>query len=207
MRFFVVILLVALTGSTCRGADTASGVLAEINFARTRPWEYAKALISCGSLFQTRESQKTLVEAISFLQKVRPVPPLDFSAGMAQSAQSHIADQGPRGTVGHRGSDRSRSWDRMAQYGTWSGVVGENISYGFKEPRSIVAQLIVDYGVRNRGHRKNIFNGAYGVAGVAVGRHAKFGSMCVIDFAGGFTEKSGEMAGRVANPGQVFRPL
>jgi hypothetical protein len=38
------------------------------------------------------------------------------------------------------------------------------------------------------GHRKNIFIGAYKVAGIAIGPHKAFGNMCVIDFAGGFSD-------------------
>src|SRR5437588_517397 len=39
-----------------------------------------------------------------------------------------------------------------------------------------------------RGHRKNIFNPTYNVAGAACGSHARFGSVCSIDFASGYAE-------------------
>lgn len=48
--------------------------------------------------------------------------------------------------------------------------------------------LIVDAGVRDRGHRKNIFMRDFGVVGVACGSHSRYGTMCVMDFAGGFIE-------------------
>ena len=56
--------------------------------------------------------------------------------------------------------------------------------------REIVLALIVDDGVRGGGHRKNIFNLTYNVnvAAAAYGSHARFGSVCSIDFASDYAE-------------------
>jgi len=78
--------------------------------------------------------------------------------------------------------------DRVNRRGRWKGRVGENISYGHRDARAIVTQLIIDDGVKDRGHRKNIFDSAYRVVGIATGRHTKYGAMCVMDFAGGFDD-------------------
>ena len=40
-----------------------------------------------------------------------------------------------------------------------------------------------------RKHRQNIFNPNYNYAGAAFGRHARFGTMCSMDFAGGYAER------------------
>jgi hypothetical protein len=64
----------------------------------------------------------------------------------------------------------------------------ENIAYGRRTAREIVLALIVDDGVRGRGHRKNIFNPTYNVAGAAYGSHARLGSVCSIDLASGYAE-------------------
>ena len=76
------------------------------------------------------------------------------------------------------------------------GAVGENIDYGSRDARAIVVRLIVDEGIAGRKHRANIFNKTYRVAGIAAGPHARFGAMCVMDFAGDFIERGSGLAAR-----------
>lgn len=84
----------------------------------------------------------------------------------------------------------------MDRFGQRLGTAAENIHYGPGGARGIVCALIVDHGVSGRGHRKNIFNSSFRVAGIACGGHARFGAMCVMDFAGGFVDRSSTLAMR-----------
>ncbi len=176
-------------------SETSVKVLEEINLARVSPHEYADALAQRMQGVRTHEGQRVVDEAVAFLRKASPLPALSYSDGMATGALRHVEDQGSKGTFGHVGSDHSKPWDRMAAAGKWTGCAGENISYGYGDPAMIVATLIVDDGVRGRGHRKNIFNRSFAVAGIACGPHARFREMCVIDFAGGFVENGTTLPG------------
>jgi uncharacterized protein YkwD len=187
MRLRLTIFFVCSLAQICR-ADVVAEVLDEINFARAHPQSYAHFLAGRAAESRNRGTQRATAEAISFLKNVTPLQPLAFSKAVARGAQEHVLDQGARGTTGHFGSNGSNPWDRMAAHGWRVGMAGENIAYGLNDPKSIVAVLIVDEGVVGRGHRKNIFNRQFKIAGVAFGRHARFGAMCVIDFAEGFVE-------------------
>lgn len=164
-----------------RASDSAAQVLAEMNLARTQPQLYAQ--IVARTARPGREGERAIQEAVRFLQRARPLPPLTACDGLARSAMAHVADSGARGTRGHRGTDGSHTWDRVERFGQWSGLVGENILYGPADARQAVVILIVDDGVSGRKHRANIFHKNFRVVGIASGPHATAGAILVTDFA------------------------
>ena len=189
-----------------------SEVLAEINRARTDPRGYAGGLrrlrdsfrdrfsyVDDGVNYLTREGIDAVDEAIAFLQQARAVPALAGSRGMALAARDLVLDQALRGGTGHVASDGSDPLRRLERYIvlipshflTQAGRVaaGEVIAYGRDQARAIVALLIVDDGVPDRGHRRAIFDPRFTHAGAAFGPHPLYGWACVVDLAGSFREK------------------
>jgi len=202
--FVASFLLLLLLSATCFSAESelAKQSLAEINLARKNPKGYADFLREFRRQFRgssyllpgtqtmvgTNEGVRAVDEAIRFLSRQKPLPPLAWSEGLSAAAAELAEEEGVSGAVGHFGRANSGPKERIERHGKWEGSIGENITYGPDEARQVVMNLIIDDGVQDRGHRKNIFSRVYGKAGAACGPHPSFGTICVIDFAGVFRE-------------------
>lgn len=176
-------------------------VLNEINQARANPQLYASYLEKMKPLYSGKEYRRTgrpalvteegwgaVEEAITFLQTVKPLTPLNFSQGLYLAAQSHVKDQASSGGIGHKGSDSMLVEQRVKPFGTWEGGIGENITYGDDSARERVLTWLIDDGVPSRGHRRRLLSSDYNVAGISCGSHPEFNTMCVLTLAGGFTD-------------------
>jgi uncharacterized protein YkwD len=210
ITFGLWVLIAQIAGARGDFADlpevSATAVVREMNLARTNPAHYAtfveelrthfrgNLLVLHGrTMLRTKEGVGALDEAIRFLRDAQPQRPLTISPGMCRAAADHCADQAS-GRIGHGGTDRSSPADRLNRYGTWSMLWAENVSYGKSTSREIVLALIIDDGLRGRKHRKNIFNPSFSYAGAAYGPHARYRSVCSIEFAAAFAERGSTRA-------------
>lgn len=183
-------------------AEMAQAVLAEVNRVRTDPQGYAASIEALlqyydGTILrrpgevaiQTKEGRAAAEEAIRVLRAQSPLPPLSWSPGMARGAQDHVNDIGPRGIVGHIGSDGSTPSERVNRYGSWIGTISENIDFGPSKAVIVVQDFVIDDGVPDRGHRHNVLDPVIRVAGAACGPHRVWGTACVVDHAAGYRER------------------
>jgi uncharacterized protein YkwD len=193
----------AQTAGNIDYAALAEEIAKEVNLARTNPAAYAAWLKGQrphyrGTLLRrpgetpirTKEGLAAVDEAIRWLGQQRPVGALGLSRGLSLAARDLTAPQGASGGFGHTGPDGSSPSDRIERHGQWDSVIGENVAYGQRTARDVVAAFIVDDGVPGRGHRKNLFNPSFRVMGVDCAPHAVYGITCAITFAGGFREKA-----------------
>ena len=177
-------------------AGFEDAVLAEINQARANPQAYARELRHAQmrearygeeGYGVTRDDPEAVDEAIDFLMRQPPLPPLTADSRLSAAARVHVSRQGRTGEVGH-GAPGALGYRIQAQ-GLWAGLEAESISYGQRSPQDVVRQLVVDSDVPDRGHRKDMFGQAFQAAGVACGPHVQWGAMCVIDYAGAIVRR------------------
>ncbi len=176
-------------------------LLDEINYARANPQEYVKALelfrrnfrgkeihYPEGGVLATNEGVAALDDAINFLRKQNPLPPLEIRSGMVKAAKVHATDLVSTGKSSHRGTDGSQPGERLDRFGRWEDAYGENIVYDSRTPRYDVIGMIIDDGTANRGHRENLFSD-FRVVGIAAGKRASGQMLAVVTFAVGYTDK------------------
>jgi uncharacterized protein YkwD len=187
-------------------------VVQEINLARTQPKTYAAFLeqlrpnyvsgrgqspgarttITKGgkTTLVTAEGPKALDQAIAFLRSTPPLPPLTVLRGMSLGSKDHVKEQESTGVISHQGRDGSRPGDRVSRYGHWQGTISENISYGIDNARRMTMALIIDDGLPDRGHRKNMFDAQARLLGVACSNRVAGQTLCVTTFATEYTESA-----------------
>jgi uncharacterized protein YkwD len=174
----------------------------ETNLVRRDPAAYAKHLEAMLPHFEgkmlerpgrptlrTEEGAAAVREAIAALRARRPMHQLRWSKGLAGATAEHVKDQGPIGGLEHRGTDGSNPARRAERRGRWVTAMAENIAFGDNPARQVVIQLLVDDGVRDRGHRDNILDGRWGAEGVACGPHRDYRQICVMDYAVRYVER------------------
>ena len=185
-------------------------IYATVNKARENPAAFAGSLAAYGT------SDPVVKEAMAFLKNIsgHSFKLLHRKNGMDMAAREHAAEYAANSNVGHKGTstDCSAKRDylgcRLGRHGTVTGLTGENIFSGSGAqtiPGSgIVMALILDHGVKSRGHRAAFFDTyaanlsadktnvdkymcAYEAIGVGCAYDKKSGNIaCVIDFADGY---------------------
>jgi uncharacterized protein YkwD len=190
------LLLVAAADEEPPGRSLEAQVLAQINHARQNPRDYARELREYRRYFegdllflpgddngvQTREGTDAVDEAIDFLERQAPLPPLGRGDVLALAALDHADAQGEEGATGHVSRAGASPGARVRSRGG-DIYVGESISYGHDRADAVVRQMIVDDGVPGRGHRKLLFSRDFRFAGVGCGDHRRWGHMCVVDLS------------------------
>ena len=113
------------------------------------------------------------------LKKVKGLPLFEPSADLTDAAFGHAKKMGKRGLTGHAGF-KNRASDLSSSYSEF----GENCDYGREKAIDIVMSLLIDEGIRDLGHRKNLLDAKYQFIGVSIQPHKRYRVNCVQEFGG-----------------------
>ena len=138
---------------------------------------------------QMVEGENVFNEAIQYLKSLSPLPPFEWDDCLAQSAQEHVDDIGPKGLLLYQSSDGTEPEDRISKYGNYVESLGENIDFGPNDEIGVIVSLTLDDGEEERPHRDNLFKNDYKKIGIACGPHQSEFQMCVMDMAYDFIPK------------------
>lgn len=112
------------------------------------------------------------------LKKVQQLKPLVPEQDLSAVAREHARLMGEKGRTGHDGFKKRFE----ALMGNPYLHVGENCSYGYERAIDIVLSLLIDDGIKDVGHRKNILAPDFNSVGVAIRPHKTYRVNCVMDF-------------------------
>ncbi len=122
------------------------------------------------------------------LLKTESLPPLDYTKNLFDFAKHHAKTTGKTGKVGHRSvmmkSYKTRTKKLLKTYS----YVGENIHYGSDNALQIVMELLIDDGIKDVGHRRNILSKNFVFASASMQPHKRYKQNCVIEFGGKLVE-------------------
>ena len=129
--------------------------------------------------------EENKVEDASYLRSLRRdlkaangLDPLMPEEDLSEVAQGHALTSGKSGHTVHKDINKRFAPLKGNPYVAW----GENCSYGYSEAITIVMTLLIDEGIENLGHRKNILNPDFNSVGVGIRPHRDYRVNCVIDF-------------------------
>ena len=177
-------------------------ILEEINFARTKPAEYAKMLEGMkqyydGNTFKlperissrTIEGIKSLNEAIEVLKVLKPLEPVAINCSAVRASRDQLGDLQKSGAFTHFGSDGSSPQERLKKYLSGTFYSSENLSRNTKTVRDIIRIMILDDGLPSRQHRKNLLDSRFKFVGISNGDDINKLNVSVIVFSDSSADK------------------
>lgn len=125
-------------------------IIDEINMVRTNPAEYVQYVDEFLDFWDAdKNERKTAEELKSILEKMMPLTPLTYSEDLYKSCREH-----------------ANYLKRTKKFEHSKTTNAENIQYGNESARFAIIDLLIDHGVADRGHRKNLLNPNFRYVGV-----------------------------------------
>ena len=137
----------------------------------------------------TNEGRDAYEEAIMFLRNQESCHSLNNSIYLELAADQHAKDCGINGQSSHLSSDGKSLSERIEAHCEWSEFIGENIDFSSISAEQVLISLLIDDGLPDRPHRKNLFSQKYRHYGIGVSHHKTHQSVCVLIYAADVRKK------------------
>lgn len=177
-----ILFAIALVSTSCFAQKQPSmedSIFELVNYVRQEPkrflTEVAQPYIKSNEL-ENSSYAKSLTRT---LQKQNPLPPLSRNKQLMDMAANFAVEAGRKGWTDHVRTDA-----RFKKYAPEIEITGENLQFGSADALSVIMELLIDEGVRNLGHRKNILDPEFSLIGIGFGNHKTFDTIGVIVFGG-----------------------
>lgn len=150
------------------------------NLARLDGAKFCDLYVS--PLSQKDPNNSYIKSLVTDLNSVKDLPMLYPNDILFRAAEYHANDLGKSGEFQHESTDGTSFQKRISSFG-YKNPAGENIFAGIEDPLHVVLDLLIDEGIPDVGHRKNILRKAFNSISVARRPHnsdCKF--VVVMDF-------------------------
>jgi uncharacterized protein YkwD len=161
-------------------SDEEKKVIFFCNLARMNPSLFSTTILDHFMDSTGYKNSAYVVSLKKTLNTAKAGEPLVPQKDLYSIVKDHADKMGKAGKKGHEGFDK-RYKPVMKNYNQF---VGENCSYGFDKALRIVMQLLIDEGVGDSGHRKNIMDPNFKNVGVSIAPHRTSTWQCVMGLGG-----------------------
>ena len=172
IRLFILMLFISL--KSFAQVDSCTKMIDLVNFVRTNPKavkSYIENFASRDFVYgKTEQGRIAVKEALNFLDTVKPVDSLKYSEEIFMAIGDHTGIDTVTGVVKHD----CKTLLRISKYNKSFHVAGENYMLITKTSRigsnafirqysmiDVLLSFIIDINMKDKGHRKNIFDPDY----------------------------------------------
>jgi len=164
-----------LTSSTMN--EVEKNVLFYCNLARMKPKLFLTTTLPLYVEVRGVKNSSYLSSLKRFLKKSKKLPPFVANDSLHKVAEIHAVRSGKKGTTGHQNYSK-----RFNYVGDVFPTNGENCDYGNPKAIDIVFSWLIDEGIANLGHRKNVFDKEFSHAAVSIAPHKSYQVNAVMTF-------------------------
>lgn len=149
-----------------------------MNLARINPKKFRESILKSYIINRNLDNTEAIKSLNAELKSLKPMEEFYVDDELQSLAVNYAISSGAKGQVGHY--QFSQRFKGILKQGK---LCGENCQYGYNTALEIVMDLLIDEGVSNYGHRKNMLNPQFKLVGTAIRPHKKYEVCCVIEFS------------------------